>query len=414
MPAAPKAKALEGPLSPFVDRHIDRIEDLVNRKDAEIRKRILEKYSPLVNELLAFVKRRSVLLYGGTAINELLPKRLRFYKEYEFPDLDVLCVDAEGLMNDAVVHFVRKGYKFIYTRPALHEGTWRFFVEGLSLMDATAVSKAVYARMTKDSTMTSLGIRAANPAYLRMSLHTLLSQPNDSYRWGKVFKRILAFYNQFPPKMKGCQRLVEAGSEPLSETEAVLLKVAEEWVRDKTTGVMYGIPVFDKMMGAAEGKAPWRVKGGPALEVLVDDVPGPIAKALKQELGGGNRVRVVETKIAASEEFLPQRASIMVDKAPLVTFVRTNLCLSYVELHGQRLASLQTITRMALLHQFVENLTAQQEAAYECMANMLVIKMLENMTGRAKALLQPFIIKCYGNQPGMATLYRDRVKRMAA
>jgi hypothetical protein len=194
--------------------------------------------------------------------------------------------------------------------------------------------------------------------------------------------------------------------------EAALVEAAEGWVRDKTTGVLCGVPVFRRMLGGAA--EPWRIKGHAALDVMVDEAPRPFANNLMKYLKGARvpGMRVEEAAIDdALDEFMPKRATLWVGETPLVCFIQTTACVSYVVVGGHRLASLQTVTRMAMTHQFSEKLTAEQEAAYECMSNMLVELSMKDVTGKNKALLQAFVIQCYGTQPGMATLKRERMAR---
>ena len=41
-----------------------------------------------------FLKEKKLVCYGGTAINNILPKRDQFYKPSEFPDYDFFSNDA--------------------------------------------------------------------------------------------------------------------------------------------------------------------------------------------------------------------------------------------------------------------------------------------------------------------------------
>jgi len=418
---APKAfKA--GPLTPIVDRHIERIQSLADRKASEMDKHIYDKYNPLVEQVVAFLRKRKVLIYGGTAINLLLPPRLRFYKQYSLPDIDILCVDAEALADDVIRYFNKKGLRFGKSVEALHPGTWKVFIEGMPVLDVSKVSPEVFARLAKGGVSTSIGLRTANPEFLRMTLHILLSQPKDSWRWSKMLRRVFAFYQQFPPHTNGCAAKLAKAAVPLTVDEAAMVKSAETWVRDSTTGVLSGIPVFARILKDAGNNigifpnGPWRLPFGPALDVIIDESPLVAANRLSKHLkamamAAPVALRVEDTSMLMSNDFMPRRAALWHGTTHLVTFTKAPGCLSYVDVDGHRLASMQTVVRMAMNHQFVEHLSADQEAIYACESNMLVAISMNHLNARSKKLLQSFVIQCYGTQPGMATLQRDRIRR---
>jgi hypothetical protein len=69
---------------------------------------------------------------------------------------------------------------------------------------------------------------------------------------------------------------------------------------------------------------------------------------------------------------------------------------------------------MMMSHMFSEQPDLVVAAvAQQCLINLLSILMLNTMTGSKKKLLQQFVLQCYGKQPGVATLRRNRMKRLA-
>ena len=76
-----------------------------------------------------FLKDKKRICYGGTAINNILPKKDQFYdKKVEFPDYDFFSPDA---MNDAKrladIYF-KKGFNEVEAKAGVHHGTYKVYV----------------------------------------------------------------------------------------------------------------------------------------------------------------------------------------------------------------------------------------------------------------------------------------------
>ena len=83
-----------------IDRELEKITDISNLKQDEINKQNYEKYYYLFELAFKVLRKHKVLLYGGTAINEILPKRYKIYGEYELPDIDVYCTKLDKIVID--------------------------------------------------------------------------------------------------------------------------------------------------------------------------------------------------------------------------------------------------------------------------------------------------------------------------
>jgi|694.fasta_scaffold00441_56 hypothetical protein len=179
----------------------DNLPKLVEKLDNQ---KLNKKYTDskqLIDHVEAFIKRKGLILYGGFAINLLMPKKQKFYKEFTVNDLDCYSTnakqDAIEIANDISQH----NYKYVKVRKALHENTYRVFVNFLQVLDITQISKGTFedlqkvAEYEKNNTKVYTHYKdsfvLAPVTYLKANMHFELSRPLNSYhRWEKIYDRM--------------------------------------------------------------------------------------------------------------------------------------------------------------------------------------------------------------------------------
>ncbi len=169
-----------------------------------------------------FISRHNLLLYGGVAINALLPEKDRFYTEdaNELNDFDLLSPAAKKHAKMMADMFYSNGFLYTEVKPAIHDGTFKVFVNFTHVADITSVTETFFVEMVKlsqkerskhnflDKSIPKLNIA---PVYLlKYFIITELTRPQSSlFRWEKVYNRMTQFYryyssqygeNMFTPK----------------------------------------------------------------------------------------------------------------------------------------------------------------------------------------------------------------------
>lgn len=419
-----------------VDRQLARIEALADQKAAELEAANYEKYAGLFDIAIAYFRRKPVLLYGGTAINDLLPARLKFYGDKVLPDLDVFVAEerveavAQGLVNE----YVARGYELAAYKPALHENTLKVYAQGVQVADVSGVPRKAYATLRKGSVRSSFGIPIVNTAFLRWSLHAMLAQPYDAaLRWKKVYERVVAFNQAYPPAAcdvaaaiavpeggVGVPAAERAAERDLHDRIARFVKSAG-WVTFGFDAVRLFFP-DDFRADAVPARAQ------PMFNVLVADEPRAkayeLVKALRARSGAGARgseaaadfsdpnvFRV--SPVYAGDVFVPEHVLVHYKKRPIAALYKTEACLSYVPVRGFRVASLQTMIRMYMSFMLSAHAHHRDEAP-ACVAGALAwlhMKLVKSPSRRA--LLEQFVLSCYGEGVGRFTLRRRMLERAA-
>jgi len=146
-----------------------------------------------------FIKKKKLLLYGGTAINNILPKNEQFY-DYEttIPDYDFFSTNA---MNDAIelcdIYF-KNGFTNISSKSGVHVGTYKVYVNYIPIADITQMNKQLFTNLTKNA-IVKKDFYYVPANFLRMSIYKELSRPEgDISRWEKVFERLLLLNKHYP------------------------------------------------------------------------------------------------------------------------------------------------------------------------------------------------------------------------
>lgn len=180
---------------------MDDIEKIAERLEKENNKTAAA--NPLTKASLStvrnFLKSEHVLCYGGTAINNLLPEKHRFYDPvYDIPDYDFYSKNPQEAALKLADQLTATGIKNVEAKPGMHLGTFKVFADFEGIADITHLDPIIFDRLWKESIVKE-GIHYVPPNFLRMSMYLELSRPRgDVSRWKKVFTR-LQLLNQFHP-----------------------------------------------------------------------------------------------------------------------------------------------------------------------------------------------------------------------
>ena len=154
-----------------------------------------------------FLKKKRLMCYGGTAINNILPEEDQFYdKSIEIPDYDFYSPDALGDAKKLADLYYKKGYQEVEAKAGQHEGTFKVFVNFIPVADITQMDQTLYNRVKKHGIAVD-GIVYTPPNFLRMSMFLELSRPAGNVgRWEKVLKRLLLLNKNYPLKGVKCDK----------------------------------------------------------------------------------------------------------------------------------------------------------------------------------------------------------------
>ena len=173
----------------------------VDKAETKIGKRIVtsEEVKKIISIVEDFLKKKSLICYGGTAINNILPQEDQFYnKDIEIPDYDFFTTTALEDAKELANIYYKKGFTDVEAKSGQHHGTYKVFVNYIPVADITMLPKGIFNAIKKDSIRVG-GILYTPPNYLRMSMYLELSRPaGDTSRWEKVMKRLSLLNKNYP------------------------------------------------------------------------------------------------------------------------------------------------------------------------------------------------------------------------
>jgi hypothetical protein len=361
--------------------------DKTNADNDDIRK--------MMNVVKKFMQHHRVLGYGGTALNNLLPKSKQFYDfTKDIPDYDFYSETPQDHSRIIADELVKSGFDNIQVKPGVHLGTFKVFADYIPVADVSTLSKPIFTKLWNDSIVKD-GIRYVPPNFLRMSVYLELSRPRGFVeRWSKVYKRIRLLNDEYPVVC------------PTSD-ESINEEYATPEIREKLEDLLLENPVVLLGFNASTvqaGKDEWKLP----IDLLVE--PENFSKVTKEILTIFGRGEAKKREFEEYGELLPAHADIVHGDKLLVRVFETTACHSYHKLpSGLMVASIPTLLNFffAMLYADKEFLEHTSRQRLVCTAHKLM-EIANNASKRRFKLLTP--ITCLGKQEEITDLMRKKGK----
>jgi len=186
-----------------------KIDKIIREIEVNKLKNVYNEYNDVINIISKFIIKKKLILYGGFVINVILPKHLRFYKDYTINDFDCL---SKNPLNDSIelAKIIKnKGYTYIKIKKAKHNATYRVYVYGKQIFDITIIKSNIYDNLLKYSKKEKKNLRYYKDKYnivplslIKKNLYYELSRPEQSgYRWDKLYERLNVLNKIYPTKL---------------------------------------------------------------------------------------------------------------------------------------------------------------------------------------------------------------------
>jgi hypothetical protein len=375
--------------------------------------------SKIISILEKFIKSKKLICYGGTAINELLPKDLQFYnKQVDIPDYDIYSSTPLEHAKEIADIYAKKGFLNIEVKSAVHRGTYKVNVNFISVLDLTYIDKTTFDIMKKESTKVN-GIIYAPINYLRMSMYKELSRPNgDIGRWEKVLKRLILLNTTYPIKNTICDSIDLSFIEKEAEAEAKLshLSLAYDCIKDQLIKKKqifiggYATSLYDKYM-TKEHRALLK-KRKFNLEVLSDaplDVSNEIKYVLEKK--GFTDVKIFEREKIG--HIIDVHYEIVVSGKTMSIVYNSMGCYNYNTIKRSkkeiRVGTMDTILTFLLSAMYTGRSYYNNEKLL-CLAQYIFNIQMNNRL-KHKGLLKRFTIDCIGYEKTFQEVREEKLKK---
>ena len=377
-----------------------------------------DQIKKMIDILEDFLVRKKLICYGGTAINNILPKYAQFYnREIEVPDYDFYSAHALDDAIELADIYAKAGYDDVEAKSGVHHGTYKVFVNFIPMADITNIHPELFKALAKEAVSVA-GIKYAAPNFLRMNMYLELSRPaGDVSRWEKVLKRLTLLNTYHPMKVDyNCytvdfQRKLDSHVE---DSEKIYFTVRDAFIE---MGVVffggYASSLYSRYMPKEQQHL---VKKIPDFDVLYEN-PEKCAIIVKERLEAAGQKKISILKHDAFDEIIPEHIEIKVDKEIVAFIYKPIACHNYntIRIGNQEInvATIDTILNFYLAFMF-SNAPYYYKDRILCMAQFLFNVEQENRLEQ-RGLLKRFSSNCYGKQETLESiraLKADKFKQL--
>jgi hypothetical protein len=352
--------------------------DKTNASDPEVKK--------MLDIVHGFLQTHRLLCYGGTAINNLLPKQDQFYDpKYDIPDYDFFSEIPQIHAMKLADRFKNIGFKSIEVKPGSHLGTFKVFVNYIGIADITFLRNELFKKLWSKK-IEKDGISYVPPNFLRMSIYLELSRPKgDVSRWTKIYQRLLLL-NKHYPITTNCPK-----DKHIAIDHDTKQKVQDILISNKAVLLGFnGATIHDR-------KQTWEYP----VDVLCEPLKrNELVRKLNAVIDG------VAKDHGVYAEVIPAHTDISKNGHVFVRVFETSACHSFHKTTtGLRIASIPTLLQFFFAMMYGDEYTHQvlEEDRLMCVAQHLVDMANGNIKRRYK-LLTP--IECIGHQESLIDIKR--------
>jgi len=370
---------------------------------AETRQGKKSASSPEIKRIItiveAFLKKKSLVCYGGTAINNILPKQDQFYnKDVEIPDYDFYSPNALNDAKSLVDDYIEQGFIEVEAKSGQHHGTYKVFVNFIPVADISYIPKELFNSVKKESVMVA-GILYAPPNFLRMAMYLELSRPaGDVSRWEKVLKRLILLNKHYPLSSKECgKNIFQREMDNIKQNDEIYETVLNTLIDQSV--VFFGghaISMYSNYMPKHLKK---KLKKIPDFDVLSEE-PLITAQIIKERLNDTGIKNVQIIKLPGIGEIIAPHYYIKVDNDAVAFIYEPLACHSYnvIKEGGNtiKIATIDTMLSFYLAFLYVDK-PYYDKSRILCMSNYL-FKVQDKNRLTQKGLLRRFSINCVGEQ----------------
>ena len=389
---------------------VDKAEERAGKKVAQS-----EDVKKIMNIVENFLRLKKLVCYGGTAINNILPKYDQFYnKNVEIPDYDFYSSKALEHAKELADIYSNAGYQEVTAAAGVHTGTFKVYVNFIPVADITQLTPELFKAVKKEA-ITVNGILYAPPDFLRMSMYLELSRPDgDVSRWEKVLKRLILLNKHYPIRNGSCKYdtfMRDFNSKKKHNNTKNIYETIRNSIIDQGLVFFgsYANSLYSRYMPLKHRK---KFLSVPDFDVLSED-PETSATIIKERLLDEGEKNIKIIKKPGIGEVIAPHYEIIIGEETVCFIYKPLACHSYNTIKlGNNLIKVATIDTM--LSFYLAFLYADRpyydKQRILCMAKYLFLAQSKNRLEQ-KGLLKRFSINCYGQQETLDSIRAEKTKK---
>ena len=359
-----------------------------------------------------FLKKKHLIVYGGTGVNAILPKQDQFYnKDLEIPDYDFYSPNALTDAKELVDIYIENGFQEVEAKSGQHHGTYKVYVNFIPVADISYLPKELFNAIKKEAIRVG-GIMYAPPNLLRMAMFLELSRPaGDVSRWEKVLKRLTLLNKHYPLKGKECHKIEFQRQMAHNELSDKIYENIQNTFIDQ--GVVffggYALSMYSKYMPK---HLRHKLEKIPDFDVLSEE-PMLTAQIIKERLSDIDVKNVKIIKRPGIGEIIAPHYEIKVENDTVAFIYEPLACHSYNIIkeggYDIKVATIDTMLSFWLAFLYADRPYYDKDRIL-CMANFLFEVQEKNRLAQ-KGLLRRFSINCMGHQETVEEMRAEKAEK---
>jgi len=374
-----------------------------------------EELSNIFNILEKFIIKKKLVLYGGFAINAILPDYAKFYDlKHDIPDYD--CYSSNAL-EDAIEladFFFKNGYKEVEAKAGVHYGTYKVYVNFIGIADITLLEKSIFKNIQNESIIIN-HIHYCPVNFLRRNIYKELCLPlGDVSRWEKVFKRLNTLNIHYPMTIQyDCknvhfQRKLDSIESKHNEPIYNIVREAFIFMGAVFFGG-YACSLYSQHMPLENRNIIEKI---PDFDVLYEDIDKE-SQIVKEKLNSAGYSNVKLIKHLNIGEIIPNHYEIRVGQDIIAFIYQPTACHSYntITIKNQQInvATIDTILYFYFSFYYSNNPYYYRDRIL-CMVKILFQVEQENRLNQ-DGLLKRFNSMCIGKQENLITIRQQKTDK---
>lgn len=402
------------------------LREAIQEGDRESNNKLL--VNPDVQQMISivetFIADKKLVCYGGTAINNILPKEDQFYDlTKEVPDYDFYSKSALDDAKELADIFYEQGYTNVEAKSGVHFGTYKVFVNFIPIADITQMPDPVFDAISKEAIIIKK-IRYCPPNFLRMAMYLELSRPKgDTSRWEKVLTRLNLLNKHYPILTSNdtCNSATVLDSERNSiRHDEYVHSIVRDMLMEEGAVFFggYAASVYLRYMPSSFLKL--TLNKTPEFDVLATN-PESLAKNIAKELSANGFDDIVLVRHRHVGEILPEHIEIRFRDKSIAFIYKPLSCHSYNTVNiytddnrdarGKPINVATIDTLLSFYFAFIySGKDYYRRDRILCVAELLFSVMRKNRLAQ-KGLLKRFTMKCYGKSENLDSI-RNKKTRM--
>ena len=386
--------------------------DIAENKQ-QIKGRNEKEVTEIMDIVEDFLRKRKLMCYGGTAINNILPSEDQFYDyNVELPDYDFYSPTALKDTKDLADIYAKKGFDDVEAKSGVHHGTYKVFVKNIPVADVSQLDPRLFKNIYKDAKHFN-GIKYCPPDFLRMAMYLELSRPfGDVSRWEKVLKRLTLLNKHYPIRGEDCfEKTFKREFKSTDKQHLNIYAIVRDSFLDQGL-VFFGghaINLYKNHMGKSYKMIVDKI---PDFDVLSNN-PKKSSQILAERLKEKGFKNVSLKKHDAIGEIISENYEVRVGKQPVGFVYKPLACHSYnnIEIKGKKVkvASIDTMLSFYLAFYYADK-PYYDKNKIMCFSKMLFDVQKKNRLAQ-KGVLRRFSITCYGKQGTLADMRNEKTEQ---